>query len=286
MVKKKVIFDCDNTMGIAGKDVDDGLTLIYLLGREDIELLGLTLTHGNGTLEEVRKATENLLKELNVDDLEVFSGEEGGKFLAEEAKKYRGEVTVLATGAMTNLYTAYKYDAGFYGNLKEICIMGGVVEPLIINGTEVKELNFSADHEAAYNVLSSDAKISILNGHVTSDAVFGEDELMELSKREGHLYRFIEASIADWVENMRSKLRINGFCNWDMTAAIFLNNKELFTKDTARINPDIKKLKEGNLNLDNMGIKEVVMPKKILDIKKFNSLIFQTFESFNKKYGA
>jgi inosine-uridine nucleoside N-ribohydrolase len=135
-------------------------------------------------------------------------------------------------------------------------------------------------------VLSSSARITILNGHVASDAVFVEDELMELSRRKGHLYRFIESSTADWVKNMNSKFGIKGFCNWDMAAAIFLNNKDLFTKDTARINPDIKKLKKGNLNLDNTGIKEIVMPKKILDIKKFNSLIFQTFESFNKKYGT
>jgi inosine-uridine nucleoside N-ribohydrolase len=111
----------------------------------------VTLTYGNGTLKEVHEATENLLRELNINDIEIFSGEKGGKFLAEEVKKHRGEVTILATGSMTNLYTAYKYDVSFYENLKEICIMGGVVEPLIINGTEVNELNFSADHEVAYN---------------------------------------------------------------------------------------------------------------------------------------
>jgi inosine-uridine nucleoside N-ribohydrolase len=33
-----VIFDCDNTMGLPNKDVDDGLTLMYLIGNKNIEL--------------------------------------------------------------------------------------------------------------------------------------------------------------------------------------------------------------------------------------------------------
>jgi hypothetical protein len=35
---EKVIFDCDNTMGLPTKEIDDGLTLYYLLGRLEIDL--------------------------------------------------------------------------------------------------------------------------------------------------------------------------------------------------------------------------------------------------------
>ena len=49
----KIIYDCDNTMGLYGKDVDDGLTLLYLYQQADVDLLGVTLTYGNGTLAEV-----------------------------------------------------------------------------------------------------------------------------------------------------------------------------------------------------------------------------------------
>ena len=134
--------------------------------------------------------------------------------------------------------------------------------------------------EAAYNVLSSKAKISILNGHVTSHAVFGLEELEELSKREGRVYRFIESSIGHWVEKMEEKLGIIGFCNWDMAAAIYMSHKELFTRDIVAITPDRERLKIGDLNLDKKGMKKITMPRKILDMKKFNSLIFEAFESF------
>lgn len=46
---KKVLFDCDNTMGLPGRDVDDGLALLYLLGREDVDLKGVTTTYGNSS---------------------------------------------------------------------------------------------------------------------------------------------------------------------------------------------------------------------------------------------
>ena len=60
---KRVIYDCDNTMGLPLKEVDDGLTLLYLLGRPDIELLGVTTTFGNGTAGQAYAQTQKLLQQ-------------------------------------------------------------------------------------------------------------------------------------------------------------------------------------------------------------------------------
>ena len=38
---KKVIYDCDNTMGLDNRDIDDGLALVYLVENKDVELLGV-----------------------------------------------------------------------------------------------------------------------------------------------------------------------------------------------------------------------------------------------------
>ncbi len=62
----KIIFDCDNTMGVYGCDVDDGLTLLYLLGRQDIDLLGLTTTYGNNNLDTVYNNTKSIFEELSI----------------------------------------------------------------------------------------------------------------------------------------------------------------------------------------------------------------------------
>ena len=39
---KRVLCDCDNTLGLQGRPMDDALALLYLLGREeDVDLLEL-----------------------------------------------------------------------------------------------------------------------------------------------------------------------------------------------------------------------------------------------------
>ena len=47
---KSILFDCDSTLGIPGKPMDDALALLYLLGRpQEAQVLGITCTFGNGS---------------------------------------------------------------------------------------------------------------------------------------------------------------------------------------------------------------------------------------------
>lgn len=48
-----IIFDCDNTFGVPECPIDDGLALLYLLGKPQAELLGITTAYGNGSVEAV-----------------------------------------------------------------------------------------------------------------------------------------------------------------------------------------------------------------------------------------
>ena len=61
-------------MGLPRKEIDDGLTLLYLLGRPDIELLSVTTTFGNGTIDEVYPQTVQLLRDLGHSDMPVYAG--------------------------------------------------------------------------------------------------------------------------------------------------------------------------------------------------------------------
>ena len=71
---KKVLYDCDNTMGLPNKDVDDGLTLMYLIGNSNIDLLGVTTTFGNSHIEDVSRATTKLFNDLNITDIPLKKG--------------------------------------------------------------------------------------------------------------------------------------------------------------------------------------------------------------------
>src|SRR5699024_4635885 len=72
-----LIYDCDNTMGVPGRDVDDGLTLLYLLGCPEVELLGVTCAFGNDTQEVVYRTTSGLLRAWGRADIPVLRGAEG-----------------------------------------------------------------------------------------------------------------------------------------------------------------------------------------------------------------
>ncbi len=286
----KIIFDCDNTMGLKGCDVDDGLTLLYLLGRKDISLLGVTTTFGNSTIDAVYNNTVKMFNDLNLSNIPLLKGaastsnrqSEASKFLAEMAKKHKGEITLLATGSLTNLLGAYNLDNSFFENLREIVLMGGITEPLIINGKNLDELNFSCDSEASYKVLSSNCKVTTLTGHICLQAFFGESEYTRLMESEDvKVYKYIKDKTIKWFEFVMKEFGIKGFYNWDIVAALYITNPELFDENMQKVISTSEDLKKGYLKLGNIDSKnyEVNIPTKIKDIEKFNEIIFETWKN-------
>lgn len=286
---KKVLFDCDNTMGLPGRDVDDGLALLYLLGREDVDLKGVTITYGNSPLDEVFQNTKTMFKDLNIENIPLIKGakstelriSDAAKFLVTEAAKSPGEITLLATGALTNLYGAYELDNNFFNNLKDIVLMGGVTETLMINGVNLDELNFSCDPVATYKVLNSNCNVSILTGHTCLQAFFGEEELAKLRSKKGHrIYEFITKNIEPWYAAVEKNFGIWGFYNWDIVSAVYVTNPELFEDKYEYVVSSEKDFSKGYLRIDNskQGAAKINIPVKIKNREKFNNIIFHAWE--------
>ena len=277
MKKTPLIYDCDNTMGLPGADVDDGLTLLYLLAQPDIELLGVTLTHGNGSLTDVIAATESLVSDLGLHDLPIYSGPRAARFLIETSEQYAQELCLLATGTMTNLQAAADREPAFYERLRRVYLMGGVTQPLELNGHSVKELNFSVDPAAALSVLSAPVETVLINGHTASQALFGVEEMAKLRQEEGPLYQYVSSKIQPWIDRIDKKFQVKGFCNWDMAAALIITRPELFSHEKVNIAPTLDSLQNGNIGVADHG-KTIIMPSRIQDIKAFNALIFDAFD--------
>lgn len=287
---KKVIYDCDNTMGMPDRDVDDGLALLYLIGREDIELQGVTTTYGNSSLKEVFKNTENMFKELNIKGVPLIKGanspenrqSEAAEFLAKEAAKNPGEITLLATGALTNLYGAYELDNNFFNNLKQIVLMGGITEPLIINGVNLDELNFSCDPFATYKVLNSGCDITILTGHTCLQGFFGEEQLNRLKSKKKHfICDYIRRNIEPWYVFVEKNFGVWGFYNWDIVSAVYITNPELFEDNYKFIISTEEDLRKGYLKIssDNVDSLKQNIPTNIKDVDKFKEIIFNAWET-------
>ena len=183
----KVILDCDNTFGIPDHDVDDGLALLYLLGREDVDLVGVTCALGNADVDTVFRNTERFLQEIGRPEIPHFRGgspdqpdSPAARFLADTVGKNPGEITLLATGALTNLYGAHLCDPAFFQRLSGVVTMGGVTSPLVIGGHSLDELNFSCDPRATHAVLSSPVRTTVITGNLCLQALFGDTEFRHL----------------------------------------------------------------------------------------------------------
>lgn len=282
----KIIFDCDNTFGVKDCDIDDGLALLYLIGK-DVNILGITTTYGNSDIDTVYNNTKVMLKELKK-DIPLFKGceksgvyeSEAVDFLVQKADELNGELVILATGSLTNIYGAYLKDNEFFNKVKEICLMGGITEDLIINGKLMKELNFSCDAKAAYCVLKNAKNLSIATGNNCLSAFFSHEQHEKRLKDSNlEIARYIYEKTNYWYEYMK-RYDLKGFYNWDVVSAAYLLDKSLFKDEYVTINPDEESLKEGRLFGNGEEIK-INLPK-LISTEAFEENVYKIY--FNVEF--
>lgn len=282
---KQIVFDCDNTFGVKDCDVDDGLALLYLLGDKEANLHGITATYGNNRLDVVCETIHGMLRDLGREDIAVKRGgsqagdydSEAADYLVEMADRYPGELSVLATGSLTNLGGAYQKDSRFFEKVKEIVLMGGITEPLVFEKKVMDELNFSCDPRASCNVLKYGRKVSAVTGNNCLKVLFTRDEYKrELFAREESVARYIRERTDYWFGYNEEGYGIQGFYNWDVTAAVYLMHPELFTDHNMRFDFSEKDLETGYLRRQEHGEWMCNLPE-IREERAFKRNIYDTW---------
>lgn len=284
---KKIIFDCDNTMGIKGCDVDDGLALLYLLGNDSASICGITTTYGNSELDLVYDNTCKMLRDLGKEQIKVYKGcphpsvlqSEAVDFIVEAVNAEPGQISILATGSLTNLRGAYAKDPNFFDKVAGVVLMGGITEKLVINGTVLPELNFSCDPLAAALVLGQGKKVSVITGNNCLAAYFSWEEFTHRLKDCAHpVGRYIYEKCSYWFEEMMEAFGLDGFHNWDVVAAVYLMHPELFENRELLITPRADLLKEGWL-LSESGdqYRSVINTPRIKDVACFKNHVYYTW---------
>ncbi len=208
-----VFVDCDNTMGLPGQEIDDGLTLLYLLGREDIELVGVSATHGNGTSEEAYQQTSWLFEKIGC-DTPLHTADASAKALVAASLEHPGLV-VLGLGALTNLAAAASLDNAFFSRLGGIYLMGGYTGPLSFRKREVDELNLSSDPAAAHVVLTAPCPVTLMSAQYCLHARYGR---LDLFVRRGHP-AWLQRLIRGWYRAFTGATGATGFYLWDLVPA-------------------------------------------------------------------
>ena len=290
---KKVIYDCDNTMGLDNRDIDDGLALVYLVENKDVDLLGVCTTYANDSLEYVHKQTLELVEDLGI-NLNVYKGRgkfemndytgfgykrfeddgnfesnEAAKFIVEMANKYPNEIDLLATGSMQNLYDAYMIDNEIGEKLNSVVLMGGITGDLYFGDKIMKELNFSVCPKGAEVAIKKYKNVSILTGNRCMDVEFGANELEKVKALGNNIKNeFIINKIEKWMREFKEKYNYDSIVLWDVIAAIYLMNPDMFKDDLMSVVSTEEDLFEGRL-VEGESATKINIPV-VLDDKKVN----------------
>lgn len=280
----KVIYDCDNTMGINYRDIDDGLTLLYLYKNSNVDLLGVSLTFGNDILDKVIESTKVLVSKFNI-DVPVYFGNKNeenflenfaAKYIVEETKKYPNEITILATGSLKNIADAYLLDNKVFERIKNIVIMGGITEPLIINGKVMNELNLSVSHNSSFEVLSNVKSPVILTGNTCLESKLFLDEVKSIiSSFKGYSVELYE-ECKQWIEYHSQDYNIDYIIIWDLLTAVYVTNPEIFEDEEHQVEINREYLEFGYMKKVNYDDKKIIIPK-LVDRKKYIELVKNTY---------
>jgi purine nucleosidase len=192
----KLILDCD-------PGIDDALAIAFACGYPGLELLGLTTVGGN---VELAKTTANALSVRDflgrpdvpvvagspvpllrsVSDARHVHGESGlgaarlpaalsgareghaVDFLIDTIGAAPGEITLVATGPLTNIALAVRREPGLVTGVRDFVIMGGSAGRG--NVTPAAEFNIAADPEAAAIVFGAGWTVTMVGLDVTYQA--------------------------------------------------------------------------------------------------------------------
>jgi len=195
---QKIILDCD-------PGHDDAIALILAHGNPEIELLAVTTVHGNQTIEKVTRnalavatiagitgvpfaagAHRPLVREPEV--AETIHGESGldGPVLPEPTVAVTGQhavdliidtimandpgtITLVPTGALTNIALAVRKEPRIAARVKEVVLMGGGHH--VGNWSATAEFNIVIDPEAAHIVFGEKWKLTMVGLDLTHQAL-------------------------------------------------------------------------------------------------------------------
>ena len=279
-----LIIDCDNTMGVPGCDVDDGLALLYLLGSPDVELLGVTCSYGNNKQAVVYENTRRLLKLWGREDIPFCKGSaspgeyesEAADFIAEQAEKHAGQLRLLVLGSTTNIAGAAKKCPDFWSKIHSISFMGGITEPLYVGGKPMDELNLSIDWHSSLDILRSAGNISIATAQNCLDSYFPKAKFLEaLETHPGKLADYLKQELDYWYELNETHWNLDGIVNWDVMAAVQLLHPEFFDMNETLISPDEDSFHSGLLLANGQPIKACL--PKIVDKEKYVEHVYNTY---------
>jgi inosine-uridine nucleoside N-ribohydrolase len=215
----KVILDCDT-------GVDDAMALLYLLGSDRAEVIGVSTVFGNISAAMAAVNSLRVLELAGAEGIPVARGtevtirgdipvlaphvhgadglgnsnlpeprgviahESGPELIVRLARENPGEVHLIATGPLSNVAIALGMEPRLTQLIPSITVMGGAAEAPG-NQSAAAEANILHDPEAAQAVLSAPWNVTLVPLDVTMREILTEDHRARLESAGNPIATFV-----------------------------------------------------------------------------------------------
>lgn len=263
---KRILLDTD-------PGIDDALAILLALASPELSLEGLSVVHGNCSLEQAVRNGLSILElagaghvplargcELPLVQPSLLApethgntglgyaklpepltqpiGQHGSDFLIEKALANPGEITLVAVGPLTNVALAIRKEPKFTKSLKEIIIMGGAIRHEG-NQTALAEFNTYVDPHAAHIVFHAGIPTTLVPLDVTYQCLLTAQDVERLMKIDSPIPRFIKDTTDFYMQYHDSYQGIKGCIINDPLALALTFAPELCDYEDLPVDVDI-----------------------------------------------
>lgn len=263
---KRIIIDTD-------PGIDDALAILLALASDELTIEGLTVVHGNCSMEQGVTNALSVLELAGREEIPVYEGcelplvqpsllapETHGNtglgyaqlpapttepaaghavdFLMESTLSAPGEITIVAVGPLTNLALAIRREPKIVEAVREVIIMGGAIRHEG-NTTPLAEFNTFVDPHAAHIVYHSGMPITLTPLDVTYKCILTPDDVQRLLKLDHPITEFIADATRFYMEFHDDYQKIAGCVINDPLALALAYAPELVDVEEHYVDVDI-----------------------------------------------
>jgi purine nucleosidase len=263
---KKILLDTD-------PGIDDACAILLALVSPEVSLEGLSVVHGNCSLEQGTINALSVLELANASHIPVAEGcelplvqpsllapethgdtglgyaklpspraqpipQHGVDFLIETILASPGEITLVAIAPLTNVALAIRQEPRIVGAIKELVIMGGALRHEG-NTTALAEFNTYVDPHAAQIVYHAGIPTTLVPLDVTYQCILTPSDVKRLQKTESPVTKFVVDATRFYMEFHDEYQKIEGCVINDPLALALTFMPELCTYQELPVEVDL-----------------------------------------------